>query len=80
MSFRHTYITEFLYKVGRKDELNRIKKKLSEYGTVHWKGKDNMGYFHGVIKDLDNNQTRVQYHEISNDLAKNGVRIKIVFE
>jgi len=49
MSYRHTYITEFLYKSGKTDELILIEDALVKYGTVHWSGRgDGLGYFHGV--------------------------------
>lgn len=82
MSFRHTYITEFFYKHDRQEELDKIQKALEKYGTVNWHSSNDteVGYFHGVIKDLDSYETKIAYQEILEDLEKNGVRIKIVFE
>lgn len=83
MSFRHTYITEYLYKHGRKNELQEIENALEKYGTVSWcpSSNDNeLGYFHGVIKDLDSFSTKEEEKEIVNAIEKSGARIKIVFE
>lgn len=87
MSFRNTYITNFLYKANSKHELDQIENVLSKYGTVNWQGgtnegSKNLGYFHGVIKDLDGYQTKSEESEIIsaiNDLDLR-VEIKIVFE
>lgn len=83
MSFRHTYITEYLYKHGKDDELRAIKDTLDELGTVNWhsSSSDNqLGYFHGIIKDLDGSQTKSEYQEIVEKLEKVNCRLKIVFE
>ena len=83
MSFRHTYITEFLYKNGRDSELESIKKALEIEGTVDWNSSQNdpqLGYFHGVIKDLDGYDTKNREQEIIDTLRKVGCDIKIVFE
>ena len=83
MSFRHTYITEFLYKYGRKEELAKIQETLEEFGTVKWEGfsgDKQLGYFHGVIKDLDNHETKNQEQEIVKKLKGLDVDMKIVFE
>lgn len=83
MSFRHTYITEFLYKHGRDEELKKIREILEKWGTLNWQrsSTDNqLGYFHGVIKDLDGNEIKSQEQRILDELEKAGARIKIVFE
>lgn len=80
MSFRHTYITEYLYKHGRDEELKSIETALDKYGTVNWHGENGQGYFYGVIKDLDSYETKNQEQEILDSLEKAGARIKIVFE
>lgn len=83
MSFRHTFITEFLYKYDRQEELDKIRQALEEYsGNVKWEkaGQDYYGYFHGTIKDLDSYETKNQEQEIINKLEKVGCKIKIVFE
>ncbi len=83
MSFRNTYITEFLYKHGRDEELETIKKALEEEGTVNWSCSLNdsqLGYFHGVIKDLDGHDTKLREKEIVDKIENAGARIKIVFE
>jgi len=83
MSFRHTYITEYLYKHGRDAELEAIKNALEKEGTVTWEGSSNdnqLGYFHGVIKDLDSYDTKNREEEIIKELEKVGCKIKIVFE
>lgn len=81
MSFRHTFITEFLYKYDRQEELKNIEEALKKYAfIVQWEGKDNIGYYHGIIKDLDSYETKIAYQEILEELEKVGVRIKIVFE
>lgn len=81
MSYRHTYITEFIYKAGDPHALKEIEEALGEYcDTVHWKGRDGMGYFHGVIKDLNGQDTALEQEEIIRKLAKRNVRIKIVLE
>ena len=83
MSFRHTYITEYLYKNGRDKELEAIKNALEKEGTVNWfcSSNDNqLGYFHGVIKDLNSVDTKNREQEIIKELEKVGCKIKIVFE
>lgn len=82
MSFRHTYITEFLYKANGEAELKAIHDALDKYGTVNWEGKgmEGLGYFHGVIKDLNGFDTKDAEQEIIKDLESKGVRIKIVLE
>lgn len=82
MSFRHTCITEFLYKFGNKKELDLIEKTLNEYGTFFWcgKGMEGLGYFHGIIKDLNSLDTKEQENEILKRLLDIGVKISIVFE
>jgi hypothetical protein len=80
MSFRHTFITEFLYKYGREDELKQIEEALKEFGTVEWRGHDGLGYFFGVMKDLDGNEMKSLEVEIKNKIALAGARVEIVFE
>lgn len=83
MSFRHTYITEYLYKHGRDAELEAIKSALEKEGTVNWHGSSNdnqLGYFHGVIKDSNSFDTRTEYQNILERLEKVGCKIKVVFE
>ena len=82
MSFRHTYITEFLYKSGRPDELKTIEEALDKYGTVNWhcKGMEGLGYFHGIIKDSNGVDTKLEEEHIVKDLETKGVRIKIILE
>lgn len=83
MSFRHTYITEFLYKHGKDEQLQAIRKALDEYGTVTWTCSSNdaeLGYFHGIIKDLDSHETKNQEEKILQKLEELGVKMKIVFE
>lgn len=82
MSFRHTYVTEFLYKSGRQEELDAIRNCLEKYGTAEWigRGMEGLGYFHGIIKDLDSYETKNMEKEIIEDVLKNGARIAIVFE
>lgn len=80
MSFRHTYVTEFFYKHGLDKELAEIKSALEKYGTANWHGRDNLGYFHGVVKDLDSHETKSAEAEILADLEAKGIRIKIVYE
>ncbi len=83
MSFRHTAITEFLYKGGQPQELDAIEKVLNEYGHFEWcgKGMPQLGYFHGVIKDLNGYDTKeAEQRLIDEILEETGVRIKIVIE
>lgn len=80
MSFRHTYITEFLYKANSEAELKKIEDALQEFGSVFWRGREGMGYFYGVIKDLNGQDTKLEEENIIKKLADLGVRIKIVFE
>lgn len=83
MSFRHTYITEFLYKHGKGDELWKIREVLDSLGTVWWHGSqsDNeLGYFHGFIKDFDSIETKNNEETILEKLKELGVDIKIVYE
>ncbi len=81
MSFRHTFVTEFLYRFNSAEERYKIQDILKKYArAVYWQGHNNVGYFHGVITDLDSFQTKIQYQETLEELEKAGVRIKIVFE
>lgn len=82
MSFRHTYITEFLYKFGKEEEIEKIRDALQKYGTAEWKrGGEGLGYFHGVFKDLNGQEIKNSEREIIKDIEdKTGVKIKIVFE
>lgn len=84
MSFRHTTITEYLYKHGKPDELKNIEEVLMEYGYFRWQGSDGdneYGYFHGTIKDLDSFETKIKEIEIIDDIyRRTGVQVKIVFE
>jgi hypothetical protein len=81
MSFRHTVITEFLYKANSHGELNKLETLLNDYGNFKWQGNDNLGYFHGIIKDLNGIDTKEQENEIVEHILKEtGVRIKIVIE
>lgn len=85
MSFRHTYITEYLYKAHRQDELEAIRKALDKWGTVDWVGQgqgasDIYGYFHGVIKDSNSFDTKRDEQQIIDELEKAGCKIKIIFE
>lgn len=87
MSFRHTYITEFLYKHGLDKELKDIEETLAKYGTVAWKGGNNigheqLGYFHGVFKDLNGHDMEKggEGESIIKELASKGVKIAIVYE
>jgi hypothetical protein len=84
MSFRHTYITNFLYKAPPLNgDLVLIKEILSKYGTVEWGGKDEMlGFYYGIIRDSDGKDTLNQnvQQEINDNLEKFGAEIKIVYE
>lgn len=80
MSYRNTYITDFLYKHGMDTELEAIRQKLDSFGSVHWEGERGMGYFHGVIKGLYYDEVERQEEEIANALKEMGVKIKIVHE
>ena len=81
MSYRNTYITEFLYRYNKLDDLAKIREKLDSFGTVEWYGDEHgMGYFHGRIKGLYYNEIETQEKEITDELLKLGVRIKIVHE
>ncbi len=80
MSFRNTYVTEFLYKSSQQIELDTIGEALNQYGSVKWEGREGMGYFHGVIKDLNGIDTKTEESRIVSDLERRGVRIKIVIE
>lgn len=82
MSYRHTFITEYLYMFPKEAELAAIQESLEEYGDVSWHGNNSgTGYFHGVIKDLDGHQTKSQEEEIAiHMLQKHGVRIRIILE
>ncbi len=83
MSFRHTFITEFIYRgnEGGELELEKVKKVLEEYTSfVEWKGQSGCGYFYGIIKDLNDFDTKNQEDEIVEKLKELGVRLKIVYE
>ncbi len=81
MSFRHTYITNFLYRHGKQEEMDAIKDILAEYGTVDFVGRDNLGYLHGVIKDLDGAQIKETVEqELTARLKEFGVNILINYE
>lgn len=83
MSFRHTFITEFLYKGGHAMDLKMIRTVLEIYsGNVKWEetGMPGLGYFHGVIKDLDGYSTKEIGGEIKKALENLGVELEIIFE
>lgn len=86
MSFRHTYITQFLYKYRCEKELKAIRDTLEkhcDYGTVHWysAGKPYYGYFHGVIKDMDSYEVKIKDSKrLGKAMKKLGIRFKIVYE
>lgn len=83
MSFRHTYVTEFLYRFDKEEDLEKIKNALEKYGTVKFEksgGRDYYGYFHGVIKDLDSYSTKEEESKIVRELSNLDCKIKIVFE
>jgi len=84
MSFRNTAITEYLYKYGREKDLDKILEVLNEYGYFryyHSPGQRYFGYFHGVIKDLDGLETRLNEKEILVDIKKRtGIRLVINYE
>ncbi len=84
MSFRHTYITDFLYRGGETGEesLKNIEETLNKYGTVNkeFRGVEGWGYFHGIIKDLDSYETKEKEEEIIETLKDLGVNLKIVYE
>lgn len=84
MSFRHTYITEFLYKgtIQTQEELRKISEVLDGYGTVKWEGggMPGLGYFHGVIKDSDSFSSKEHDQEVRDKLKELGVRIEIIYE
>lgn len=82
MSFRHTFVTEFLYKGDKVEELKLIFRTLEKYGNVEWVGRGlkGLGYFHGVMKDLNSFDTKEMEKDITQELSKLGVRIQIIFE
>lgn len=84
MSFRHTFVTRFLYKFDQEEWLKEAEAILSKYsGNVEWRdcgSNSQYGYFHGVIKDLDGQETLLKEKEILEELEKAGIRIKIVYE
>ena len=80
MSFRHTYITEFLYKATLPEELKKIEETLNIFGVVFWHGHNNMGYFHGIIKDWNGIDVKNEEEKIVKKLKDMGVNIKIVIE
>lgn len=84
MSYRATYITEFLYRNGQDKEMIEIKEILEKYCcSIIWhgrKGYDGVGYFHGIIKGLYDGQTEKDEKVIKKELKKYRVRIKIVHE
>lgn len=81
MSFRHTYVTEFLYKAGVPNELQKVEQALLKHGTARWQGNDNgLGYFHGVIKDSNGHDIKENEEEILKEVLEAGAVIKIVFE
>lgn len=83
MSFRHTAITEFIYRGGSPDEVDAIADVLAKYGHFEWQhtSMNGLGYFHGIIKDLNGSDIKNEEETIIADvLEKCGVRIKIVLE
>ncbi len=84
MSFRNTYTTQFFYKHGQKDELDKIRVALEKYcRLVEWQecgSHEGIGYFHGFISGLYPDEVKEQEAEISAELEKEGIRIKIVYE
>jgi hypothetical protein len=80
MSFRHTFVTEFLYCHGKPEKLEAIAAALNEYGTPTWNGHDGMGYFYGVIKDSNSVDTANQREEIIGKVRDAGAEVAIVLE
>lgn len=84
MSYRNTYTTQFLYKHGQDKELAEIRSALEKYcRVVEWQkcgSAEGIGYFHGFISGLYQEEVREQEAEILAELEKNGIRIKIVYE
>ena len=54
MSFRHTFITNYIYIAGLEnhDEIIENIKNCFPADFVEWRGHDGYGYFHGVMKSL----------------------------
>lgn len=84
MSFRHTYITNYMYRHGQAKELAFIKDMLEKHGTVNWSCSSNngqLGYFHGVIKDSNSFDVKEKEGpELIKELKSHGIDIAIVYE
>jgi hypothetical protein len=82
MSFRHTFITEFLYRYkDGEQEPQEVRQALEKYASsVFWNGRDGMGYYYGVIKDLNGSDSKKEDKQLKEELAKVNCRIEVIYE
>lgn len=82
MSFRNTFITDFIY-MSDPVKLEKIRALLQEhFEHVHFSGERGYGYFHGYFKDLSprNFSDSLQEKEIKKRLRSLHVKIKVIYE
>jgi hypothetical protein len=54
---------------------------LEKYATsVFWNGRDGMGYYYGVIKDLNGSDSKQEGKQLKEELAKVDCRIEVIYE
>ena len=83
MSYRHTVITEFVYKDKQDKWVVDVLDFLNSYGAFKFEKTSDWlaGYFHGIIRDLDGQEIKNREEEITKEIReKTGLKIKIVFE
>ena len=49
MSFRHTFISEFIYRSGEMKMVNKVTKILGANRSCEFRGRDGLGYFYGIL-------------------------------
>ena len=83
MSYRHAFITEFLYRhqEGQSEPID-VREVLEKYASyIKWEGNnESLGYYHGIIKDLNGEDTKQIVEQIKEELSKVNCRIEIIIE
>ncbi len=74
MSFRNTFITPYIYNLDLKPKIEVVLGKYCDF--VEWTERGSgTGYYHGVIRDLDGQQTKREWVEpLRKELKEVGVK------
>lgn len=83
MSYRNTFITNYLYLYGRDEFWVDIEKTLKKHcDSVHWhpSGKPYFGYFHGIIKGLSPDEFKDKEDSFKSIMHDLGVKVTIIYE